>query len=60
MDSTDRAADQRGLARGFFPFRFGEHVRVERGGGIASIARQHLTVQQGGGQWLASGGNLEI
>jgi hypothetical protein len=60
MDSADRTTDQRSIARSFSPFVLGENVHVERGCGLAFIARQHLTVERGGGQWLASAGNLDI
>jgi hypothetical protein len=60
MDSADRTTDQCRIARSFSPFVVGENVHVERGGGIAFIAKQQLTVERGGGQWLVSGGNLDI
>jgi len=55
MESADRT-----ISRSFSPLVLGENVHVERGGGIAFLARQHLTVEQGGGQWLVSAGNLDI
>ena len=60
MDSADRTTDQRRISRSFTPFVIGENVRVERGGGVAFIARQHLTVERGGGHLLASAGDLDI
>ena len=59
MDSPDPTA-YRNVTGRFVPFVVGENVRVERGGGIALIARNNLSIERGGGHWLVSAGNLEI
>ena len=60
MNEHTQALEPHRATRGFFPVVSGNDVHVERAGGIIFLARQHLSVQHGGGQWFVSTGTLDV
>jgi hypothetical protein len=60
MNEQTQALETRRATRGFFPVVAGNDVHVERSGGVMFLAKQHLTIEEGGGQWLVSGGTLDV
>lgn len=54
------SSDQVTARRGFFPVVMGHDVQVQDAGGLIYIAKQHLHVSRGGGQWLVAGRDQTI
>jgi hypothetical protein len=46
--------------RGFFPAVIGKNVEAREAGAAAFIAGKSLHLEQGGGQWLVSLGNMDV